>query len=80
MRLAWKNWTYDLVKNLIRSIGVSGSAWLGLEIKYRELNLADLGYCLLFGAVARTLFHFLENEPLPRDLDAPPPSQPPTTP
>lgn len=70
MKLAWRSWTYDLLQSLIRSIGVSGSAWLGIEIRYRELNLTDLGYCLLFGAVARTLFHFLENRPLPEDLDA----------
>lgn len=69
MRLNWKGWTYDLFQSLLRAIGVSGGAWLGVEIRYREINLIDLGYCILFGAVVRTLFHFLETRPLPEDLD-----------
>lgn len=70
MRLNWRGWSYDLFQSLIRSMGVAGSAWLGISVKYKELNLEDLAYCMVFGAVARTLFHFMENRPLPEDIDA----------
>lgn len=48
---------------------MSGGAWLGIEVKYQELNLRDLGWCILFGGVVRTVLHFLETSPLPEDLD-----------
>jgi hypothetical protein len=41
-----------------------------MEVKYKELNFEDLGWCILFGGVMRTALHFLETRPLPEDLDA----------
>lgn len=70
MNLDWSHWGYDFFKELLRSVGVSGSAWLGMEVKYQEINLEDLGWCVLVGGVVRTLLHFLETRPLPEDLDA----------
>lgn len=69
MKLDWKDWTYDLFKSVIRSMCVAFTVWGGYTIKYEEVNLRDLMMCLLIAGVLRGVMAFLENRPLPEDLD-----------
>lgn len=59
-------WGLKYLNSLMRHIAACGTLWTVYEMKYQEVNWADLGWAMLVGAVFPTLKEmFTEGLPNP---------------
>lgn len=71
MKLRWQKYFYELWSAILRSIGVQGLSWSGINglsaagMDVPALNLKALGWMFLIGAILPAIFKYWEKTPLP---------------